>query len=186
MPDLEIVFETHSISTDNELGIATGWLPGQLSPAGREAARQLGARYRDTPIVAVYASDLARSVETAEIAFGMSGVPIRTDQRLRECNYGQLNGMPRARVDAERIQRIERAFPDGESYAEVVERVREFLSDIARVHEGERIVVIGHSATHWALEHLLLRKPLAQLVRAPPPWQPGWRYVLSTPAAAGP
>jgi 2,3-bisphosphoglycerate-dependent phosphoglycerate mutase len=31
---VQIVFETHSISTDNERGIATGWLPGRLSEAG--------------------------------------------------------------------------------------------------------------------------------------------------------
>ena len=34
---VEIIFETHSITVDNEAGIATGWLPGRLSAAGREA-----------------------------------------------------------------------------------------------------------------------------------------------------
>ena len=29
---IELVFETHSITEDNELGRATGWLPGRLSP----------------------------------------------------------------------------------------------------------------------------------------------------------
>lgn len=38
-----IVFETHSITEDNELGFATGWLPGRLSATGRELARDLGA-----------------------------------------------------------------------------------------------------------------------------------------------
>jgi hypothetical protein len=33
---VEIVYETHSVTTDNEAGIATGWLPGQLSDEGRE------------------------------------------------------------------------------------------------------------------------------------------------------
>jgi len=40
----EIVFETHAISTDNEAGIATGWLEGQLSEEGRRLARRLGDR----------------------------------------------------------------------------------------------------------------------------------------------
>ena len=39
---VQIVFETHSISEDNERGVASGWLPGRLSAKGREAARELG------------------------------------------------------------------------------------------------------------------------------------------------
>jgi hypothetical protein len=44
---IEVVFETHSITEDNEQGRATGWLPGRLSPRGRELARELGLRRRD-------------------------------------------------------------------------------------------------------------------------------------------
>jgi broad specificity phosphatase PhoE len=46
----EIVFETHSWSEDNDLGNATGWLPGTLSERGQELARELGARRRDDGI----------------------------------------------------------------------------------------------------------------------------------------
>ncbi len=44
---IEIVFETHSWSEDNERGVATGWLPGRLSDRGRDLAHELGARRRD-------------------------------------------------------------------------------------------------------------------------------------------
>ena len=90
----EIVFETHSTSEDNERGIATGWLPGRLSRLGREQARQLGERRRDDGIVVVFTSDLSRAVETAEIAFSDSDIPVLHDWRLRECDYGQYNGTP--------------------------------------------------------------------------------------------
>ena len=43
---IELVYETHSITTDNEQGIATGWLPGELFELGRELARELGRRRR--------------------------------------------------------------------------------------------------------------------------------------------
>ena len=33
---VEIVFETHSTSVDNERGIATGWQDGELSERGRD------------------------------------------------------------------------------------------------------------------------------------------------------
>src|SRR5581483_2817129 len=150
---VEIIFETHSISTDNEAGIATGWLPGRLSARGRELARALGERRRaDRPDV-VFVSDLARAVETAELAFAGSGIPIRQDPRLRECNYGELNGMPTARLAAERRRRIDEPFPGGQSYREVVAAMRAFL-------RGGRT--------------------LEELVDAPFAWQEGWHYTLPT------
>jgi len=39
---ISLVYETHSTTLDNEAGVATGWLPGELSPAGRGGARELG------------------------------------------------------------------------------------------------------------------------------------------------
>jgi broad specificity phosphatase PhoE len=175
----QIVFETHSISTDNEAGIATGWLEGQLSEEGRRLAGRLGARRRGERIDAVYTSDLGRAVETAELAFGDSGIPIHRDARLRECNYGALNGGPVSEVEQERTSRIDEPFPGGESYRQAVERMRSFLADVAVRHPSGRVVVIGHSATPWALDHLLPGVRLEDLVRAPFQWQEGWLYELT-------
>ena len=94
---IELVYETHSTSTHNEAGIATGWLDGELSEAGRRQAEELGARRRDDGLAVVYTSDLERAIQTADIAFAASDLPRRQDRRLRECNYGELNGRPVAR-----------------------------------------------------------------------------------------
>jgi broad specificity phosphatase PhoE len=171
---VEILFETHSISEDNERGVATGWLPGRLSERGRNLARELGARRRDDGLVAVFTSDLARAVETAAIAFEGSQLPIRADSRLRECDYGDLNGAPVERL-APRSRFIATPFPAGESYRQVADRVRSFVGDLVPF-DGRRILVIGHSATRWALDHLLAGRALEELVDAPFDWRPGWRY----------
>ena len=110
---VELMYETHSLTTDNEAGIATGWLPGQLSARGRRLAQELGERRRNDTIAAVFTSDLRRAVETAEIAFAGSGIPVSQDARLRECNYGALNGMPVTQLEAERVRRIDEPFPGG-------------------------------------------------------------------------
>jgi alpha-ribazole phosphatase/probable phosphoglycerate mutase len=175
---VQLVFETHSISPDNEAGIATGWLQGCLSEEGRALARELGARRHDEGIAAVFTSDLGRAVETADLAFDGSGIPVFLDGRLRECNYGDLNGTPVVRLEQERPRRIEEPFPSGESYRQVVERVSSFLNDLAREWDGTRVVVIGHSATRWALDHLLAGARLHELVDAPFGWQEGWEYDL--------
>jgi alpha-ribazole phosphatase/probable phosphoglycerate mutase len=177
---VEIVFETHSLTVDNERGIATGWLPGRLSERGRRLAAELGARRRDDRVAAVFTSDLARAVETAEIAFVGSGIPIHVDARLRECNYGTMNGMPVAQLEAERPRRIDVPFPEGESFRQAAERVCRFLDDLARSWDGTRVVVIGHTATRWALDQRVRGEPLEQLVTAPFDWREGWVYRLET------
>lgn len=177
---IQIVFETHSISTDNEAWIATGWLDGCLSERGRLLARELGQRRAADGIAAVFTSDLARAVETAEIAFAGSGIPLHRDWRLRECDYGELNGAPAARVTEVKSQYVDQPFPGGESYRQVVERVRLFLDELTPEYEGTRIVIVGHSATRWAIDHLLGGSPVEELVTEPFDWQEGWEYVLPT------
>ncbi|HJP88090.1 MAG TPA: histidine phosphatase family protein [Candidatus Limnocylindrales bacterium] len=175
---VQVVYETHSITTDNEAGIATGWLPGELSQAGREAALGLGERRRDDGIDAIYVSDLARALETVSIAFDGSGIPVVVDARLRECNYGELNGAPVATLDLERLAHVQAPWPGGESYADVVARTRELLADLRREHDGERVLLVAHSANRWALQHLLLDGSLDELIAAPFEWQPGWEFEL--------
>jgi len=143
-----VVFETHSTSEHNEAGIATGWLGGALSAAGRAQAVELGDRRRDDGIEAVYASDLWRAVETAAITFDGTEIPLYVDWRLRECDYGDLTGMPRAVLDEQRVRRVAEPWPGGESWRDAVARVSSFLAEV----HGERVLVIGHVATRWALD----------------------------------
>jgi broad specificity phosphatase PhoE len=175
---IELVYETHSTTTDNEDGIATGWLEGHLSEHGRVQAKALGERRRHDGIAGVFTSDLGRAVETARIAFEGSGIPVHEDPRLRECNYGELNGKPASDVRAEQLRRIDEPFPLGESYRDVVDRTREFLDDLVKALDGSRVLLIAHSANRWALEHLLEGKDLRELVGAPFEWQEGWLFRL--------
>jgi len=175
---IELVYETHSTSTHNEAGIATGWLDGELSEVGRRQAEELGARRRGDGLAVVYTSDLKRAIETADIAFAESDLPRRQDPRLRECNYGELNGRPVGEIDALKPTRVEEPYPGGESYRQVVDRTRDFLADLLAEHDGARVLVIAHAANRWSLQHLLLGEPLEELIVAPFDWQEGWEYAL--------
>ncbi|QMU75796.1 histidine phosphatase family protein [Streptacidiphilus sp. PB12-B1b] len=176
---VHIVYETHSTTTDNEAGIATGWLPGRLSARGRLQARELGDRRCDDDIDAVFSSDLERAVQTVSIAFaGRTDIPLRQDPRLRECNYGDLNGSSQAELDRVRALHVDRPFPGGQSYREVVHATEAFLADLAAEWDGGRVLLVAHSANRWALECLLNGAPLDDVVQARTPWQPGWHYTL--------
>jgi broad specificity phosphatase PhoE len=168
------VYETHATSEDNEAGIATGWLGGRLSEAGRRQAEELGRRRRDDGIELVVASDLNRAVETATIAFAGSGLPVVLDWRLRECDYGTYNGLPRSMLDAERVRRVDEPWPGGESWRQAVARVESCLDEL----RGERVLLIGHVATRWALDHRVHGRPLEELAAEEFEWRPGWEYVL--------
>jgi alpha-ribazole phosphatase/probable phosphoglycerate mutase len=100
------------------------------------------------------------------------------DPRLRECNYGELNGAPADRVHAVRSLHIDTPFPAGQSYRDVIGRVAEFVRDLQRDWDGKRVLIIGHSATRWSLQCLLGGARLEDLIEAPFEWQPGWEFVL--------
>ena len=175
---IELVFETHSLSEDNERGIATGWLNGRLSPRGRLLAAELGERRRHDGIQAVFSSDLGRAAETARIAFGDSTIPVLLDWRLRECDYGDLNGQPAADLHRDRRRYLDTPYPGGESWRQAIARVGRFLPDLRLRWEGARVLLIGHVATRWALDHLLNGVPLEELIAADFGWREGWEYRL--------
>jgi broad specificity phosphatase PhoE len=176
-----VIYETHATSHDNEAGLASGWFDVDLSPAGEEQARALGARRHGDDLAAVHCSDLRRAFRTAEIAFGGRGLPIVRDARLRECDYGELTRQPAAGLDP-REQWIDAPFPGGESLVQVVARVERWLREAQAAHAGATILVIGHRATFYAFEHLLRGVPLRDAVIAPWTWQPGWVYERPGPS----
>jgi 2,3-bisphosphoglycerate-dependent phosphoglycerate mutase len=172
-PTVEVVYETHSLTEDNERGHATGWLPGRLSERGRALAVELGERRRADGLAAVLVSDLRRAAETAEIAFAGSSLPILHDWRLRETDFGTLNGAPTAAVQA---VAWEDRFPGGESRGEAVARVDGALDDIAARWAGHRVLVIGHLSAWWALERR--GRGAALPLAAPMAWREGWTYEI--------
>ena len=173
---VRIVFETHSWSEDNDQGRASGWHHSRLSPKGRALAAELGERRRNDGIRAVFTSDLRRAVETAEIAFADTGVPILHDWRLRECNYGTGNGMPAVELHRHRSTYLDQPYPGGESWSQATDRVGWFLRDLRASYGHCRVLVIGHVATRWGLQRYLDGRDLADLMAEGFEWQLGWEY----------
>jgi 2,3-bisphosphoglycerate-dependent phosphoglycerate mutase len=176
---IEVVFESHSTTVDNEQGRATGWLPGQLSAQDQAQARQLGRHREDDGITAVFSSDLARAAQTASIAFGQSAIPVLHDWRLRECDYGSRNGMPASELHAGRLEHLDQPYPGGESWRQAVTRVGRFLTDLPLRWNGCRVLVIGHVATWWGLDHFINGVPLENLAQEGFTWQEGREYRIS-------
>ncbi|MFA5942055.1 MAG: histidine phosphatase family protein [Candidatus Paceibacterota bacterium] len=176
---IEIIFEAHGTTYDNEAHLSSGHNDVELSPLGIQQSTEMGERYKDDRFDAIFCSDLQRSYKSAEMAFG-DKFPIIKDARLRECDYGDLTQHPSTEVDVEKPKRLYEPFPHGESYEQTSERMRTFLQDLLRDYDNKRVMIIGHRATQYGLEHWIKGLPLEQVIPAPWKWQAGWTYTLQT------
>jgi 2,3-bisphosphoglycerate-dependent phosphoglycerate mutase len=173
-----IFFESHGTTFDNENKVASGWQDVRLSPKGNEEAKNLGERYAGQHLDAVFSSDLRRANQTATIAFSFDPKLIFADWRLRECDYGDYTGAPKQRVEAMKAAHLQEPFPNGESYQQCIDRMGSFLADLKARWDGKTVMIIGHRATQYGLEHFLNNKTLEQCVSEPWSWKPGWTYQL--------
>jgi broad specificity phosphatase PhoE len=174
-----LIFESHATSTDNEKGIASGWLNPSLSEIGKEQAIELGKRYQNENIDIIYVSDLNRSYETAELAFSHRNIPIMKDSRLREWNYGKYNGASIHEVEKSKINHLETPFHEGESFKSVLERFHDFSRECLQEPKKGEIIIIGHRAIYYALECSFNKIPIKKLVTSQWKWQPGWIYEIN-------
>ena len=174
---VKIIFESHGTTYDNEAHRASGHYDVELSPLGEQQSKELGERYEDDQFDAIFCSDLQRSYKSAEIAFG-DNFPVIKYDRMRECDYGELTRHPSDEVDLEKPKRIKEPFPNGESYEQTSQRMKSFFQDLLRDYDGKKVMIIGHAATRYGLEHWIKGLPLEQVIPAPWKWQPGWVYEL--------
>lgn len=176
-----ITYIVHGTSVDNEKHVSSGWSDVELSELGRKQAKALKEQLGNKKFDAVFCSDLRRAHETAQLAFGDSA-PIITDQRLRECSYGEYNGKPSEIVEPMQEKNITARFPGGESYEDVKVRIADFLDFLKENYDGKNIAIVAHKAPQLALDVLLKgqtwKQAFANDWRKSRAWQPGWQYTL--------
>ena len=149
-----------------------------LSDTGREQAAALADWLRRSPgdrPDLVVSSPYRRALDTARAAVGDLGLDLDVDERLRERDLGQLDGLTgrgiRARLPEEsaRRERIGKFYyqpPGGESWADVVLRVRSFLRDLADAAEGQDVWLVTHQAVIMAHRYVLLDLDEEQVLQA--------------------
>ncbi len=136
----------------------------RLLEEGRQMAKVTGETWEKAGLTfdAVYSSPLNRAYETAQLVSGYTGLPIVIDQRLRELNFGCLEGKIYLHLyDAEYDSAHGTFFSrpelyetpeNGESLQEICDRGKEFLEDILSKHsDGQRILIVAHGAMNKAL-----------------------------------
>jgi broad specificity phosphatase PhoE len=136
-----------------------GWVASPLNEHGRKQANQLANYIRHIGMSALYTSDLRRALETAEILSEKLGFPPIPDQRLRERNIGEWQGLT--------IDEMRNWFPDqyqnllldsenyrvpgGESRKDVCLRMRAAFNDILKQDKGGTVGIMSHTTAIHAL-----------------------------------
>jgi broad specificity phosphatase PhoE len=153
-----------------------------LSPLGEQQATALGNWFRqlspeERPTV-VLTSPYARARETARLALEMAGVErdevtLTVDERLREKEFGILDRLTRFGIQ-EKYPELAQARsalgkfyfrpPGGESWCDVVLRLRSVIDTITRDHRGERVLVVSHQVVVNCFRYLLERMSEEQIL----------------------
>ena len=135
----ELLLVRHGETDWNASGRLQGHTDRPLNEYGRRQARELAERLAGDGISFVYASDLARARETAEIIAARLGLEVAVDPDLREKNWGNWEGLtPDERVEVEF---------EGESTEEHRDRVLRAVRRIVAAHPEERGVVVTHGGS---------------------------------------
>lgn len=176
----KIIYFVHGTTTDNAQKLCSGWKEAMLNDLGKEQAKNLGKTIKEKNIKfdVIFTSDLKRAVESSNIAFEEYNKI--TDKRLRECNYGILDGKHKSLVVYE--EHIQKQFEGGESLKDVERRVRDFVEDIKKNYRGKTIGIVAHRAPQLALEVIVngysWKDAIKNDWRKSGNWQPGWEYII--------
>jgi broad specificity phosphatase PhoE len=144
-----------------------------LSPLGERQSRALGRWIgrlaSDAKPTVVLSSTYVRARQTAELVIEESGLDRRTlafvvDERLREKEFGSLNRFTKLGIaakyphEAERRSELGKFYyrpPGGESWCDVILRLRSLLDHVQLRYGGERVLIVAHQVVVLCFRYLL-------------------------------
>lgn len=180
---VRITYLVHGTTSDNLDNRASGWNDVELCTVGIQQAQELAIILAGTHFDIGFSSDLKRAVHSAEIMFPQGKLQLFQDPRLRECNYGDLNGERTSVVEPLLEEMIKKPFPNGESYEDVRARTADFIEMLRKDCDGKHVAIVSHKAPQLSLDVILKGKTweeaFAQDWRKTRAWQPGWLYDVS-------
>lgn len=152
---MNLILVRHGETDWNRTGRCQGISDVVLNDNGRKQALELGLCLKGEKISAVYSSDLARALSTAEEIARHHGLTVEIDSDLREMDQGDFEGLLFTEI-RERYAEIMSEWrdnpetlriPSGETLAEVRERALRAFEKLRGRHDGETVVAVSHNLT---------------------------------------
>jgi probable phosphoglycerate mutase len=158
---------------ETELNVAKryqGHSDSPLTGNGRKQVSSLGRRMEKMKFDTLISSDLGRTQETAIIIAEYTGHSIKTDSRLRERNYGVLEGLTVSDIKAGHSEVLERLdandpdyiIPDGESLRQHYQRNVAVFEELQSGISDGRVALVVHGGVLDSLFRYVARLPLDQ------------------------
>lgn len=160
-------FLRHGETDWNAQGLSQGNVDIPLNPTGYAQARSAAERLRNRDIATIVSSPLSRARVTADIVGEALGLPVQTDEGLREVRFGVQEGQPMSDWFANWV--AGRFTPDGaEPFA--VLRDRAVISVNSATARPPVVLVVAHGALFRALRTAMGIEPLQRTPNAVPIW----------------
>jgi 2,3-bisphosphoglycerate-dependent phosphoglycerate mutase len=178
MEPTRIIAVRHGETAWNVATRIQGHLDIALNERGHWQAEQAAQALASEELAAIYSSDLLRAWTTALSIADACGLPVTTDEHLRERHFGHFEGKTFDEVaalwphDAQRWRTRDPVFAPpqgGESLVEVQTRIVAAASRIAARHTGQHVLLV----THGGALDALYRSATGQSLQAPRTWQLG-------------
>ena len=147
-----LILIRHGETDWNRQEIWQGQTDIPLNETGEQQALAMAQRLQDQGIQAIVSSDLRRAKRTAEVLGEMTNLPVLLDERLREINLGDWEGLHISAILAQYPDLFRRreldpwriAVPNGESALQVRSRALAAVADIQRRFRCQRVAVVSH------------------------------------------
>lgn len=131
-----------------------------LTESGLRGAKELSKRLENINIERIYTSPIERAYKTAIILKGNKNIDVVKHEGLKEMNFGDFEGKitedvmkenPDWNINLIMQGNLEMRAPNGETLAEVRERVSKAMDEIIKDNEGKTILIVGHGITLKAI-----------------------------------
>lgn len=163
----ELYLVRHGETELNSQGVYYGWTDCGLSEKGIMQAEDLADILQNVSFDAVISSSLIRAVATAAVVSGFTPDDIIKDDRLRELNFGDWEGLHHKEVMEKHREAWEKwgsdwknaAPPGGESFIEIYSRVKCCIEDILKEYKGKRILLVSHQGSMRIIPMILMKLP---------------------------
>ena len=154
------LFLTRHGQTDwNIAGRYQGQSDTPLNETGLRQAEQIAKRLSSETIHAIYSSDLSRAANTAQTIADFHSLEVKKDSRWRELSFGDWEGLTYQEMSARSPNLFEAwmkdpltiSTPNGETLAQLAERVKAAFDEIKEEHADQTVLVMAHSGSLQSL-----------------------------------
>lgn len=176
---LRIYFVRHGETVWNTLKIFQGRSNSPLTELGVEQAKKLSRHLENINFTKIYSSPQERALQTAKLLLGNRSMEIVTINEFQEINMGKVEGIPKDEFEKNypieyhnfwnnAIEYNPNAY-HGESYDEILERVKVGLEKLIKENSEGDILVISHGVTLKAIFNIINGKGIDEFSKQPVP-----------------